>query len=279
MNSAELKLFSEEIEAWEPERILQWAVDRYKDRIVLTCSFGGGGIVLAHMLSRQHPDVPVVFLDTGFHFPETLQFKDAFAKRFGIRVLNIRPTLTVDEQATQFGSELYTRKPDLCCHMRKVTPLARALHELQVDAWVSALRRDQSPTRQHIKVLEWHTVAAPEDLVSVGGAAEDPHGASGGPGANLGADPDVESDTATGAVSPPRQILKIQPLANWTRQDVWRYIDEHDLPYHPLLDAGYTSIGCTPCTVPTSSTSDERSGRWAGTGKVECGLHTFSERT
>lgn len=246
MKKDELDLFLAEAELWEPERILTWAVRLFKGRIVLTCSFGGGGIVLAHMLSRRHPDVPVLFLDTGFHFQETLQFKERFAKQFGLNVMTIRPRLTVEEQTARFGPDLFARRPDACCNMRKVEPLAAALLEKQVDAWVSALRRDQSPTRQDVKMGEWHTIDAPKERSDLTGS---------------------------------RLVLKIHPLANWTRADVERYIAQHELPYHPLLDQGYTSIGCAPCTVPVNPlTADERAGRWAGTTKVECGLHTFSRR-
>lgn len=208
-------------------------MERFAPKAVLTCSFGGGGIVLAHMLSRRRPDVPVLFLDTGYHFEETLRFKDEFARRFGLRVITQRPGLTVDEQDAQYGPQLYRRDPDLCCYMRKVEPMAAALRSLDAACWIAALRRDQSPTRRDVAIVEQHRM------------------------------------------DDGRTVAKVHPLANWTRQDVWSYIREHDLPYHPLLDDGYTSIGCAPCTVPATS-ADERSGRWAGTNKTECGLHTFT---
>lgn len=246
MKSNELQLFGDkvetwsgEIETWSAERIIAWAGDRFPGRLVLTCSFGGGGIVLAHMLRKHHPDVPVLFLDTGFHFPETLKFKEQFAARFDVPVVDIHPRLRVEEQATRYGPELYARNPDLCCALRKVEPLAEALLDRGTDAWMSALRRDQSPTRRHIRVLEEHVVA-----------------------------------NASGARS--RPVLKIHPLAGWTRADVQRYIDEHNLPTHPLLNEGYTSIGCAPCTRPAAVGDTERGGRWAGTDKTECGLHTFT---
>ncbi|OUM92950.1 MAG: phosphoadenosine phosphosulfate reductase [Firmicutes bacterium ZCTH02-B6] len=224
------------MESWEPEQVLLWAVERFPSQVAMTCSFAGAGTVLAHMLHRHGADVPILFLDTGFHFAETLQFKREFAGRFGLRVIDIRPALTVAEQERQWGAYLYDRDPDLCCRLRKVEPLSRALVEMGVKAWVTALRRDQSETRRRIQILELHEVA------------------------------------------PDHEVVKIHPLANWTRRDVWRYIERHGLPYHPLLDDGYASIGCWPCTERTLPGAGERSGRWPGKNKTECGLHTFSRR-
>lgn len=212
-----------------------WAVDEFAPKAVLSCSFGGGGIVLAHMLSRHRPDVPVLFLDTGYHFEETLKFRDEFARRFGLRIITQLPTLTVEEQDALYGPQLYRRDPDQCCHMRKVEPMAAALRSLDAACWIAALRRDQSHTRRDVAIVEHHRM------------------------------------------DDGRTVVKVHPLANWTRQDVWGYIREHDLPYHPLLDQGYTSIGCYPCTAAATS-ADERSGRWVGTNKTECGLHTFTTK-
>lgn len=242
MNNSELQLFPDGVETWSAVQIVRWASRQFGDGLVLTCSFGGGGIVLAHMVQQHCPDVPIVFLDTGFHFPETLQFKEEFASRFNLQVIDVRPRLTVEEQAAQYGPELYARQPDLCCAQRKVEPLAAALLDRGVDGWMSALRRDQSPTRKNIRTLEWHTLTEPN------------------------------SDRR-------RRIVKVHPLASWTRGDVERYIADHDLPRHPLLDEGYTSIGCAPCTALPLNGDGERSGRWAGTGKTECGLHTFTARS
>lgn len=218
----------------EPEAVLQWACETFAPRIALTCSFSGPGVVLAHMIARIAPETPVLFLDTGFHFADTLAFKDAFARRFGLNLVELRPALSVEEQATRYGPDLHRRDPDLCCRLRKVEPMMQALEGL--DAWVTGLRRDQSATRADIDVLEYH---------------ETPSG---------------------------HPVVKVMPLARWTRKEVWRYIMQHDIPYHPLLDQGYKSIGCEPCTRPVSEDAGERDGRWPGTGKTECGLHTFTRR-
>jgi len=217
-----------------PAEIMQWAVGRYGPRVALTCSFSGPGVVLAHLLSRLAPQTPVIFLDTDYHFPETLAFKDAFAARYGLHLVNLHPLLTVDQQADQFGERLYERDPDQCCQIRKVQPLLRATANL--DAWITGLRQDQSETRAQADVLEYH--------VSPGG----------------------------------QPLVKVLPLAHWSRKDVWTYIREQGIAYHPLLDQGYKSIGCWPCTRPVDADAPERAGRWAGTGKTECGLHTFTRR-
>lgn len=217
-----------------PEAVLTWALETYGDRAALTCSFSGPGVVLAHMVARISPRTPVLFLDTGYHFPETLAFKERFARHYGLNVVDVRPALSPEEQEARHGPRLYERDPDLCCRIRKVEPLARLLEGL--DAWVTGLRRDQSETRAGIDVLEYH-------------------------------------ETPTG-----HPLVKVMPLAHWTRRDVWAYIHRHGIPYHPLLDAGYTSIGCQPCTRPVSAGEPERAGRWAGFGKTECGLHTFTRK-
>jgi len=189
-----------------PETVLRWAVVTFPRKVTLTVSFGGGGVVLAHLISRIDRTVPVMFLDTGFHFPETYAFKERFVREYGLNLVELQPL-------TDPGP-LYRTDADRCCWIRKVEPLERALAGF--DAWISAVRQDQSDSRP--------------------------------------------------------------PLAHWSRTDVWRYIRENDVPYHPLLDQGYASIGCWPCTRPTTAGEPERAGRWAGTRKTECGLHTFTLR-
>ena len=207
----------------EPETVLTWVVGAFPGKAALTVSFGGGGVVLAHLISRIDRAVPVMFLDTGFHFPETYAFKERFREQYGLNLVELRPL-------TDPGP-LYRTDPDRCCWIRKVQPLERALAAF--DAWISAVRQDQSATRSTTELLEYHEIAG-------------------------------------------RPILKVFPLARWSRADVWRYIRENGIPYHPLLDQGYTSIGCWPCTRPTAPGEPERAGRWSGTGKTECGLHTFT---
>jgi len=182
--------------------------------------------VLAHMLSEIAPNTPVIFLNTGFHFPETLAFRDELVEKYKLNLVEMQPL--------HDPGPLYETDTDRCCDIRKVEPMQRALRDY--DAWISALRRDQSPTRQALDVAELQ-------------------------------------DKENG------QVLKVYPLIAWTRQQVWRYLYDHGVPHHPLLDQGYTSIGCWPCTRATRPGEDERAGRWQGTGKTECGLHTFTKRS
>jgi phosphoadenosine phosphosulfate reductase len=207
----------------DPETTLRWAMERFPGRAALTVSFGGGGVVLAHLISRIDRTVPVIFLDTRFHFPETYAFKRQFVERYGLNLVELTPL-------TDPGP-LYQTDPDRCCAIRKVEPLSRAIAGF--DAWISAVRQDQSATRASTELVEYHEVDG-------------------------------------------RPIVKVFPLAHWGRTDVWRYIRDNDVAYHPLLDQGYSSIGCWPCTRPTAPGEPERAGRWSGTGKTECGLHTFT---
>ncbi len=211
----------------EVESLLRLLFRAYEGRVALSASFGGGGVVLAHMVSRIDACVPVLFLDTGFHFPETIAFKQRFAQRYGLRVVD----LSTAHDATPDG--LYRTDPDRCCRARKVEPMRRALADY--DVWITALRREQSETRQSIGVIEQQEVDG-------------------------------------------RSILKVMPLARWTRRDVHEYLAANGVPSHPLLERGYTSIGCWPCTRPTVAGESERAGRWSGTAKTECGLHAFARR-
>lgn len=222
------------VQGRSPQEVLRWAVENFSPRVALSCSFGGPGLVLAHMLAGIRPEVPIIFLDTGFLFEETLQVKDEYVRRYGLNVKVVRPTITVGEQNALYGEGLYSRNPDLCCHIRKVEPMVRELEEL--DAWVTGLRREQSPTRVGLQLLELHTLGSG------------------------------------------RVIAKVNPLANWTKEDVWTYIRQNGLPYNPLVDRGYRSIGCRPCTRVVAEGEHERSGRWSGHEKTECGLHTFTKR-
>ena len=209
-----------ELELAPAEDIVEWAVATFGHRFCVTSSMGDA--VLAHLVSRVAPGVDVVFLDTGYHFAETIGTRDAVAATLPLRVVNVEPELTVQEQDERHGPRLYERDPDLCCSLRKVAPLNDALAGM--DAWISGLRREQSPSRANTPKFAWDAK----------------HG-----------------------------LWKANPIADWTERDVWTYILEHDLPYNPLHDRGYSSIGCTHCTKPGTG----RDGRWSGTSKTECGLH------
>ena len=220
---------AQDFEGQPPEVILQWVIEQFGPKFVLACAFGPESIILIDLLSRMHPQMPVqaFFLDTEFHFAETLQLKAEMCARFPKLDLTIvKPLITIPEQDAQYGEKLYSQNPDQCCFLRKVEPLRRAL--AGYDCWMSGLRREQSPTRSQTPILHWDWK---------------------------------------------RDMVKVNPLAAWTKSQVWTYILDHKLPYNPLHDQGYPSIGCAPCTHAVTHGAEERSGRWQGTGKRECGLH------
>ena len=214
----------EELENAPAEEILRWAVDTFGERFCVTSSMADA--VLSHLASRVRPGIDVVFLDTGYHFAETIGARDAVSAVYDVNVVTITPEQTVAEQDAQYGPRLHDRNPDLCCALRKVAPLENAL--AGYDAWATGLRRDESPTRAGTKVVAW--------------------------------------DARRGKV-------KVSPLARWTQADVDAYVAEHGILVNPLFMDGYTSIGCQPCTRRVAAGEDARAGRWAGTGKTECGIH------
>jgi phosphoadenosine phosphosulfate reductase len=204
---------------------LSWARETFRDRLVVASSMGDE--VLVHLASVAAPGVEVLFLDTGYHFAETIGTRDAVAATYEVRVRTVLPLVTVEQQAAEHGPDLWSRDPDACCAIRKVEPLERGL--APYDAWVTGMRREDAPTRADIDVVGW----------------------------------DVKRDK-----------VKLNPLAAWTQEDVDRYAAENGVLMNPLRQLGYASIGCEPCTRPVAPGEDPRSGRWSGTGKVECGLHS-----
>ncbi|MDG9702377.1 phosphoadenylyl-sulfate reductase [Streptomyces sp. DH37] len=213
-----------ELEDASATEILRWAADTFGRRFCVTSSMEDA--VVAHLASRVMPGVDVVFLDTGYHFPETIGTRDAVAAVMDVNVITLTPRQTVAEQDAEYGPRLHDRDPDLCCALRKVRPLEEGLRGY--DAWATGLRRDESSTRADTPVVGW--------------------------------------DGRRGKV-------KVSPIARWTQDDVDTYVAEHGVLTNPLLMDGYPSIGCAPCTRRVLVGEDARSGRWAGRGKTECGLH------
>ena len=211
--------------------ILQWAYESFEDSIIYACSFGAESAVLIDLISKVKANAEIVFLDTDLHFQETYDLIERVKARYPELVINMKkPELTVQEQSDQYGSALWKRNPDQCCYIRKIKPLEDAL--AGVSAWISGLRREQSPSRRHTNF--------------------------------------VNEDKRFNS-------LKICPLIYWSWDDVWNYIEEHQLPYNVLHDQGYPSIGCIPCTSKVIDGVDSRAGRWAGFNKTECGLHTIEK--
>jgi phosphoadenosine phosphosulfate reductase len=205
--------------------VLRWAGENFGENFAITSSMADG--LLAHLASQAIPGVHVVFLDTGYHFAETLGTRDWITGVLPITLVNVTPPQTVAEQDAEFGARLHERDPDLCCSLRKVQPLAQTLAGYA--AWGSGVRRDESATRAGTRLVDWDAK---------------------------------------------RGMVKVNPLAAWTQSDVDTYVAEHEVPVNPLFELGYGSIGCEPCTRPVAPGEDPRAGRWAGSSKVECGLHT-----
>ncbi len=196
----------------------------FRRRIALVSSFGAESAVLLHMVAEIDPATPVIFIDTGRLFPETLAYRHHLARRLGLR--DLRVVGPEAEEVRRFDPYLglWADNPDLCCHVRKVVPLERALAGF--DAWISGRKRHQTPGRARLEPIE----------------------------------------LADGRV-------KVNPLFDWDAEDVEAYFARHDLPRHPLVAEGFPSIGCVSCTHRVAAGDDPRSGRWAGTGKTECGIH------
>jgi phosphoadenosine phosphosulfate reductase len=204
---------------------LRWARETFRDHLVVASSMGDE--VLVHLASVAAPGVEVLFLDTGYHFAETIGTRDAVAAVYDVRVRTVLPLLTIEQQTAEHGPDLWSRDPDACCAIRKVEPLERGL--APYDAWVTGMRREDAPTRADIDVVGW----------------------------------DLRRDK-----------VKLNPLAAWTQADVDAYAEQHGVLMNPLRQLGYASIGCEPCTRPVAPGEDPRAGRWSGSGKTECGLHT-----
>jgi phosphoadenosine phosphosulfate reductase len=208
----------------EPAEILGWAVATFGDRICVTSSMTDA--VIVHMASVVRPGIDVVFLDTGYHFAETIGTRDAVAMTYPVRLVNVTPSRTVEVQDAELGPRLFGRNPDLCCYLRKVEPLERALG--RYDAWFTGVRRDETTDRREARPVEWDGR---------------------------------------------REMVKVNPIVSWAQKQVDEYIADHAILVNPLLEDGYPSIGCRPCTRPVAPGADPRSGRWSGTGKTECGIH------
>jgi phosphoadenosine phosphosulfate reductase len=205
--------------------VLRWAGETFGAGFAITSSMADG--LLAHLASRVIPGVHVVFLDTGYHFAETIGTRDWITSVLPITLVNVQPPKTVAEQDAEHGPKLHDRDPNLCCAMRKVEPLERGL--APYTAWVTGMRREDAPTRTDITVVGW--------------------------------------DDKRGKV-------KLNPLAAWTQDDVDAYVEANHVVLNPLRQIGYASIGCEPCTRAVAPGEDPRAGRWSGTSKTECGLHT-----
>lgn len=233
LTNPEIQSLNRRFDGESTETILAWAWERFGPKAAIGTSFQGAGLVMIDIARSHGLPFPVFTLDTGLLFDETVQLRHRLEAFFDIHIETLTPDLTVSEQADIHGPELWNRDPDLCCTVRKVLPLRDKLVDL--DCWITGLRREQSQSRAGIGVLEVYV-----------------------------------ADETSG-----REIVKLSPMANWSREQVWKHIQDRQIPYNPLHDRGFRSIGCKPCTRMTGNGESERAGRWTGFNKVECGIHTF----
>ena len=231
-----------ELEGASAEDLLRWTDENFGAGAGLPATSGAGAglpatsgyvvasnmqdAVLVAMAAKVRPGVDVLFLDTGYHFAETIGTRDAVEAVYGVNVVNVTPQNSVAAQDELLGKDLFARDAAQCCRMRKVEPLGKALKGYS--AWVTGIRRVEAPTRANA--------------------------------------PLVSFDKAFG-------LVKINPIAAWSDDDMQAYIDANDILVNPLVFEGYPSIGCAPCTAKPIEGADPRSGRWAGQSKTECGLH------
>ncbi|GGK24236.1 putative phosphoadenosine phosphosulfate reductase [Caldalkalibacillus thermarum] len=224
----ELAGINRQLEQKDTLEVIKWAYDQWGKELIYACSFGAEGMVLIDMISKVKADAKVIFLDTHLHFKETYDLIEEVKQRYPqLRIELIQPDLSLEEQAKQYGDQLWVHHPDQCCRLRKIIPLHKAL--TGAAAWMSGLRREQSPTRAHVQFVN---------------------------------------------LDHKFQSIKVCPLIHWTWEEVWLYIRSFNLPYNPLHDQDYPSIGCEPCTLPVKGEGDSRAGRWAHANKIECGLHS-----
>ncbi|WP_181782412.1 phosphoadenylyl-sulfate reductase [Pseudonocardia pini] len=205
------------------EQVLAWAAETFDSLIVAS---NMQDAVLVDLAAKAKPGVEILFLETGYHFAETIGTRDAVEQVYDVSIVDAKAARTVAEQDATEGKDLFARDPNRCCALRKVAPLQDTL--ARYDAWVTGVRRVEAPTRATTPLVTY--------------------------------------DEKFG-------LVKINPIAAWSDEDMATYITEHGILVNPLVDAGYPSIGCAPCTAKPLPGADPRSGRWAGTSKIECGLH------
>jgi phosphoadenosine phosphosulfate reductase len=228
----DLAALNQMFESTDPTRIVEWTAAQFGEDLVMSSSFGSESAALLHMVNQIKPGIRVIFVDTGYLFPETHGFMEQLRLRLDLNVWHYRTRNDPIAYLHKAGEENPTWRKDInaCCGANKNEPFERAMKELAPRAWLRGIRRDQAKTRTQQPFLEW---------------------------------------------SPRYNCHAVSPLLNWTGRDVHAYLKKYDLPYHPLWEKGYASIGCNPlsCTQPVGEGEHPRSGRWAGQDKIECGIN------
>ena len=213
-----------ELDGASAHDLLQWTEDNFGKDFIVASNMQDA--VLVHLATQVHPGVDVLFLETGYHFAETIGTRDAVEAVYGVNIINAQSENSVADQDRLLGKDLFARDPGECCRLRKVVPLQNTLKDYS--AWVTGIRRVEAPTRANAPLISF--------------------------------------DEAFG-------LVKINPIAAWSDDDMSNYIEKHGILVNPLVEEGYPSIGCAPCTLKPAPGADPRSGRWAGLAKTECGLH------
>ncbi len=234
-DQVDLDVLNPSFEKMEAQKIIDWSYRQFGEDLVMTSSFGDQAVVLIHLATQVKPDIKIVFVDTGYLFPETHLFMEQVRERFNLNVWTYRTKNDPIQYLKDAGETDPTQRKnrDACCAVNKNEPFERAFKTIGVKGWLRGIRREQkTELREKAAFIEW---------------------------------------------SPRYGCYAICPLLNWTNKDVGMYMKQHDLPYHPLIEKGYLSIGCNPlsCTQPVQIGADPRSGRWAGSGKLECGINSL----
>jgi phosphoadenosine phosphosulfate reductase len=230
--SLDLDVINPLLETRDPAEVVDWAIRQFGDELVMSSSFGAESAMLIHLATRVQPRIKIIFIDTGYLFPETHAFMAQLRQRFDLNVWTYHTKndpIAWLHQAGE-GDPTWRKDRNACCAANKNEPMNRAMNELAPRAWLRGVRRHQTPERAKMKFVEW---------------------------------------------SPRYNAFAVSPLLKWTTRDIFAYMKQHDLPHHPLYEKGYLSIGCNPlaCTTIVGAGEDPRSGRWAGSGKVECGIN------
>jgi len=225
LKTSNIKEWIKEIDELDVRENLKWIKNNFGNEAGMTTALGYSGIALMHHIKEIMPEIDIFFIDTGYHFAETLYLFKKLKKEWNLNMKILKPYFRKKDLKKIIGPEPYKINPNLCCHYLKVEPLLRVLHTKKI--WISAIRRDQTFTRSQKNKAELDG----------------------------------------------RGIVKIYPLLNWTRDETWNYIKLNKLPYNPLYENGYSSIGCKPCTDKTPEGGDERDGRWKSMPKFECGIN------
>ncbi len=227
MNQLDLDAINAQLASAGPQQVIQWAADTFGSSLVMSSSFGAQAAVMLHMVTRVVPDIPVVFIDTGYLFPETYRFAQSLTQRLGLNLKVYQADLSPAHYEALHGRQWEQGVDGMNQYnqIRKVQPMQRALRELGAAAWLAGLRRQQTNYRASLSTVELQD-----------------------------------------------GVYKVYPILGWTTQQVHAYLTQHSLPYHPLYEKGYPSIGDTHSTTPITDAESERAGRFHGL-KQECGLH------